>query len=148
MEMSTKFHTRTKRFFSSGQSLIEVVIALGIVVTVLVTLTQGTLKSFRALRESRNRTQATELAEEALEATRTIRDRDFAELSNGTYGLQRTYGIWTFIPNYDETDIFRRTLVIGDGSIADIKQIGVTVTWPEGNGTETVDLHSIIAKIE
>ena len=76
------------------------------------------------------RTQATFLAEEGLEAVRNIRDADYTNLVNGTYGLSTSGSQWDFSGSSDATDGFTRAVTIADGP-ANIKQVTSTVTWQQ-----------------
>ena len=64
------------RKFSTGQSLIEVVIVLGITVVVVVALVIVVLTSLKNAKFAQNQARATKYAQEALEQIKAIRDRD------------------------------------------------------------------------
>ncbi len=82
-------------------------------------------------------------AQEGLEATRNMRDRDFLSLTNGDHGLELVGGEWQFIAAPEDIDSFySRTVTIEDvyrddaGEIAetgeldqDIKKITSEVVW-------------------
>ena len=75
-----------KKINNKGQSLLEVIIALG-----LFAIAAGTVfillgSQFKSLEIVRDGTQAISLAEEGLEAVRTIRDRYWDELDLGNHG--------------------------------------------------------------
>lgn len=54
-------------------------------------------------------------AQEGLEATRSIRDRNFLELTNGDHGLALVSDQWTFIPAPEDIDgFYERTLTVED----------------------------------
>ena len=76
------------RWITAGQTLVETVIASGIAVMVLVTLVAGVTVSLRNVQFARNKAQATKYAQEASEAVRSIRDRDWNQFTNGDHGLQ------------------------------------------------------------
>lgn len=61
---------------SSGQTLVEIVIAIGLVAFVLVGLVAGTTVSLRSARLSHERNIANQLATSALEQERQSRDED------------------------------------------------------------------------
>jgi len=82
-------------------------------------------------------------AQEGLEATRNIRDRDYLDLVNGDHGLQLVSDMWSFIAAPELVDnYYSRTITVsevyrdGNGDIADTgtldletKKITSTVTW-------------------
>lgn len=63
---------------SKGQSLLELVIGLGLLTVVITVLTITTIGGLRNSQFSKNQTQATKLAQEGLEKVRAIRDRNYA----------------------------------------------------------------------
>ncbi len=62
---------------NKGQSLLEFVVSIGLVIVVITGLTITTVNGLRNSQFSKNQTQATKLAQEGLEQTRAIRDRDY-----------------------------------------------------------------------
>lgn len=76
------------------------------------------------------RMQAILYAEEGLEAVRNIRDEEFDNLTNGTYGLSQSGGEWVLSGSSDVQDIYTRQIVISDGGVKR-KDIEVTVTWQQ-----------------
>src|SRR5437879_249242 len=64
---------RRHRF--NGQTLIEVIVALGVAVILAVSLITTSLITQKAARSARNNTQATKLAQEYIEQIRVYRDR-------------------------------------------------------------------------
>jgi Tfp pilus assembly protein PilV len=59
-----------------GQSLVEVVIALAIAVTIVIAFTNATISSIRNANYAKNQNQATKYVQQALEVIRAIRDQD------------------------------------------------------------------------
>jgi Tfp pilus assembly protein PilV len=66
----------TKKINQSGQSLLEVIIALGIAVAIIISFTNATINAVRSAQYAKNQNQATKLAQETIEIVRTIRDQD------------------------------------------------------------------------
>ena len=60
----------------AGQSLLEVVIALAVIVIIVGALTFATISSIRNSQVAKNHAQATKLAQEGIEWVRTGRDRN------------------------------------------------------------------------
>ena len=116
--------------FEKGQSLVELVVAIGIFVIIASSLALLIFSSYDARRLAAEITQANFLAEEGLEATRSIRDNNWQGLTSGDYGLIISGGRWQFSGSSDITDgRFRRSVNIGDIGI-DRKKITSRVTWP------------------
>lgn len=83
--------------YENGQSLIELVIAIGIFVVVISSLAFLVFNGYAASYLASEITQATLLAEEGLEATRSIRDNSWVGLGGGDHGLSiDTGGHWVF----------------------------------------------------
>lgn len=61
---------------SKGQTMIELIIVLALVVIVVGALTFATIASLRNAQFAKNQAQATKLAQEGLEKLRSLRDRD------------------------------------------------------------------------
>lgn len=78
----------------SGQSLIELIIAIGIIVLVISSVAFLVIDSYVSGRLSKEITQANFLAEEGMEAIRSIRDNSWDDLSPGTYGLAISGSNW------------------------------------------------------
>ena len=119
--------------YSRGQILIELMIAMAIFVLVVAAVTLLVLGVFLSDRVSRERMEATFLAQEGIEAVRSIRDRDFDNLIPGVYGLRLTGNQWVFSGNYDKHGKFTRQITIsnvsGEIDPTDIKKIESEVTW-------------------
>lgn len=80
----------------SGQSLIELLVAMAIFVTVIGSISFLILDSYASLRLSEEITKANFLAEEGLETSRSIRDNSWSELSSGSHGLVISGNNWVF----------------------------------------------------
>ncbi len=126
-----------KSFFSkctsknSGFSLVEVLLASSLLVIIVLALGGTVMYGQESTRLSGERARATFLAEEALEAVRNIRDDDFANLVDGTHGLQIIGNQWEFSGTNDQTDsMFTRSVTI---STIDQyrKEVVATVSWQQ-----------------
>lgn len=121
--MYTGLKQRTKGF-----SLIEAVLAgalLGIFTTgVLGIVWYGE----QSIVEAGNRTRAIFLADEALEAVRSIRDANFNDVVAGVHGLSVQNHVWAFSGASDNTDIFSRKVTVQDVD-ANHKEISALVEW-------------------
>jgi Tfp pilus assembly protein PilV len=116
-----------------GFSVVEVLIA-GAVLTVFMAGIVSALVAFgKNINTSGNKQRAVMLSEEALEASRNIRDASFSNLIDGTYGLATTTNQWNFSGSSDQTGIFTRQTAISTVN-SNQKQITSTVSWSEGSG--------------
>lgn len=138
---------------SKGQSLVEVVIALGVVVVLAVSLVAASLVTQRSARSAKNNTQATKLVQQGIENLRIFRDRQgFSALANDN--------CWVLI-NTSDTDVgnwklantpsapcpesillaettFRRSIKIENGANSNQKKVTVEVTWVDSSGIQKV----------
>lgn len=69
-----------------GQTLIELIIVITVGASIVVALTFATISTLRNAQFAKNQTQATKLADEALERTRTGRNRDLSPIG-GNFSL-------------------------------------------------------------
>lgn len=78
-----------KKNFSRGQTLVEAVVVVGIVVLLVTGLIAGTTASLRSAQSGRTRTQAVSLAQEGIEIVRGIRDENWNTFATytGSYCL-------------------------------------------------------------
>jgi len=115
-----------------GFSLVELLVSVSVFLIFVIAIngTMGTVS--KATKNSANRERATVLAEEALEATRNIRDADFANLVDGTYGLSTSGSQWNFSGVSDVSGIFTRVLTISTIS-PNQKKVDVSISWADQN---------------
>lgn len=123
-----------------GFSLVEVLLAGAIFGLLITALVGAFLYGQEATALAGNRARALLLAEEGLEAVRSIRDAGYANLADGNYGLAVTGNQWTFSGIQDVSDIFTRQVNIAS---ADSKRKSVIsqVTWqqnPQRTGSVTL----------
>lgn len=121
----------------NGFSLLEVILAAALfgifAVALLSALSYGNSTAIRATERGR----ATYVAEEGLEAVRSIRSVNFSALTNGTFGLLTvTGGQWALTGTSDTTGHFTRVITISDHNTL-TKKIITTISWPDTNG-ETI----------
>lgn len=116
-----------------GQSLVELLIAMGIFALAVSTITWLIIDVYLADRAGRERMEATFLAQEGLEAVRSMRDSDFDSLNVGMFGLALAGNKWIFSGSSDTYKQFTRQIVIsevvGDIDQTDVKKIKSQVTW-------------------
>jgi hypothetical protein len=95
-----------------GQSVIELLIAIFVFTIAMATIIFLILDSEVASRKNVERTRAILFAQEGLEGVRSLRDKDFANLTNGTYGLILQGGKWVLQGTSDTTGTLTRTIDI------------------------------------
>jgi len=128
---------------NKGFSLIEVILAIAI----FAIITNGGIANIIGVlgqnRQSGEIIKANNLAQEGLEAVRSIGNRDFNLLTSGTKGIGVSSNLWTFDGTSDITDKYTRqilispisrdtygTLVSSDGTIdSDTWLVKSTVNW-------------------
>ncbi len=80
----------------SGQTLVELLLAMGVFVLAVSAITFIILDVYLSDRAGRERMTATFLAKEGMEATRSIRDNNWTSLTNGDHGLAISANKWIF----------------------------------------------------
>jgi prepilin-type N-terminal cleavage/methylation domain-containing protein len=120
-----------------GFSLVEVLLAATLFGMVSIAVVGALIYGRQSTNESGTRAQATLLAEEGLEAARSIRDSGFANLTNGTFGLAQAGSTWNFSGSADTNDIFTRSVTVANGG-TNRKTVTSTVSWPRQGGTSSV----------
>jgi len=130
-----------------GQTLIETVLALGIIAIILSGVTIVVTSSLSDASFSQNQTLATQYAQEGTEILRTIRSSDYAGFNkNGTYCLAK--GALTLpssspsctAPNVDS--FIRSVSIVKDGCSAKVAQTTVTVSWSDNKCSSGSYCHS------
>ncbi|MDO8517733.1 MAG: hypothetical protein Q7S26_00360 [bacterium] len=116
-----------------GFSLIEIIISSALVFVLATLFIKAVLAGEDGTVTAGSRVRAQLVAEEGLEATRNIRDANFANLVNGTWGISYGGSAWAFLGNSDTEGIFTRTVQIGTVD-AVTKAATSTATWQESGG--------------
>jgi len=89
-----------------GFSLVEVILAGSVFILIATVLVGAIIYGQESTVLSGKRVQAVFLAEEGLEVVRNIRDDDFSNLIDGTYGLQVVGGRWNIAGSSETIGIF------------------------------------------
>ena len=97
---------------TSGFSLIEIIIAIAIFSIIIAGGLTGFIPVLNQNRQSNEIIEANRLAEEGLEAVRSIRDRDFNLLSAGNKGIGVSSNLWNFSGTNDVSGKFTRQISI------------------------------------
>lgn len=116
----------------SGQSLVELIIAMGVIVLVISSVAFLVIDSYVSGRLSKEITQANFLAEEGMEAIRSIRDNSWDDLSPGTYGLAVSGNNWILQGSQEDVSLQLnegiRTITIEEIDL-DRKKITSQIDW-------------------
>lgn len=131
---------------TKGQTLAEVVVAIGVVVLLVTGLVVGTSVSLKASQYGKARSQAVQYAQEAIEIARNVRDNGWTTFA--TYGgvspvswcLDKS-GVWTAMSdscsaNIDNFYTRQVTLTWIDPKM----KVDVSVSWIDGNKTYTMPI--------
>ncbi|MFH2063186.1 MAG: LamG-like jellyroll fold domain-containing protein [bacterium] len=146
-----------------GQSLVEVIVAMAVFAVIGGAVVSVTLGSFSGLARGGEETQARALAQEALEAVRSVRDGAWNDLVHSPAKVSVVDGIWDLSAADSELidDRFTRTISVSDvcrdagGSIVEcpgvytdphIKTVTVEVSWsPMFSVTRTVRQEGLLS---
>lgn len=112
----------------AGQSLIEILMGVALMAMGISFATILIYGGQNVLIDRGNSLEARSLAEEGLDAARSIGARSWANLTNGTYGLNFANNKWSFSSGADYRNIFTRKVTVSDIG-QDEKQIASDVTW-------------------
>lgn len=124
----------TKKHRQAAFSPVEVLLAATIFGFLVVALIGAIIYGRISLSTSGDRGRAAFLADEAIEAVRSIRDSGFSNIPDGTYGLTQTGNQWNLSGTSDVSGIFTRQVTITTVD-ANRKTITANVSWPQGNTT-------------
>lgn len=131
-----------------GQTIVEAIVVIAVVVLLVTGLIAGTTTSLRSAQAGRSKNQALKYAEEALEYSRSMRDRswDSFQALSGAYCMSNTTPLLLV---YSATDTCTTNISTGEGSYSrkvtyawdGTKMIvTVSVSYPDGATTKEVTL--------
>jgi type II secretory pathway pseudopilin PulG len=115
-----------------GFSVLEIIFSAALAAIFVSVFVGALITSRNTAHRSGDQTRAVLVAEEGLEAVRSVRDRDFAGLTDGTYGVALANNRWDLTNTPDTTDIFTRSIEISSVDEG-TKKIDATVTWRYGD---------------
>ena len=123
-----------------GQALVEIFVSLGLLIIGALAMSSFSANIGLLKKYGPDQTRAVFLAEEGLEAMRSLRDRDFLLLSDGTHGIALNQnGRWDLSGASDTESEFTRTVTIAT-TAPRLKQITSSVTGPRTSITLTTAL--------
>ena len=135
-----------------GQSLVEAVVTLGIVLLMLSGLVIITLSSLHNAQASKNRAIASQFGQESLEIARRERDSGWSAfiVKDGKkycVGGQGTLSVTTDISSCPEVGSgFRRTLDFTYTPLTLTMNVASSVSWKEGETTKTASFVTIFTQ--
>ena len=120
-----------------GQSLLEAVVAVGIVILLITGLIAATTSTLRFGQMSKDRTQALQYAKEGMEIVRIIRDTNWDDIpqTTATYCLAKGARTLGGCPMDPIDAMFSRTINFSDDGTTcvapDCRKVTITVSWME-----------------
>lgn len=136
--------TRQIRNNQSGLSLVELLIAMALFVIVASGITFVVIDAMLATQHGKDYGVANYLNQEALEASASIRNRGWKNLTIGTHGFDNTSSYWDFAGTSNTIGQYSRRLIvdtvnrdenddivdIGGTLDPDTKKLTIQTTWP------------------
>lgn len=122
-----------------GQSLVELLLAIGIASAVLPAVITGFVSSREGKVTQDLRLRAVGYLKEAEEAVRVVREKDWTNFAvNGTYHPVISGSTWSLISGVESISDFTRSIIISDMNPIDpsVKLINITVSWGIGSTKE------------
>lgn len=134
----------------SGQALIEVLVALGVVLLLVTALIVGTTSSLKAIRFSKTKDEAVKYAQEGMELTRKLRSDDWEafQAKSGEWCLDET-GDWTEAIGVCPANIgnlFHRSVQFTWDAINARMDVIVMVDWSDDAIPHTTELETYFTK--
>lgn len=117
-----------------GQTLVEVVVALGVAILVITALVAATTTAVRNAQFAKNQSLATKYAQEGMEKARTLRDQNPTSFWNKSGSESEAIGIFTRVTTYNELENDKKM------------EVKVTVSWTEGSRTHKSEQVSYLTK--
>lgn len=119
-----------------GQTLIEILVALGIITVVVTALASVVVTSMGNVKFSKNQNQATQYAQEGIEIVRQIRDNSYTTFQgkNGTYCLGSS-NVLPPVPSVCNTanvgEFIRKVTVVQNGCDTNVAKVTINVSWQD-----------------
>lgn len=127
-----------------GIVLAEIILVSALMGIWVAALAAGAFRALESSSASDNRNKALSLATEGIEAARSIRNRQFSNLNNGSFILDLNNDQWNFTTGTEQIDNFLRSVEIVELH-PDVKQVNVTVNWQESNTfNKSITLSSVL----
>lgn len=128
----------------SGQSLVESVVTLGVVILLVTGLVVGTTSALKYAQSSRARSTATQYASEGLELARRERDSSWSTFArSGSFCVDATGGIPSD-PCALLENKYSRTVSYDYNDIAESVTVTSVVSWSEGAEIKEISLQTTL----
>lgn len=151
--------------YFKAMSLIEIIVVIGLFSVVMVSGVVVVIQSFNLNRDSTERNKARILAIEGIEAVKSIKRVNWANISPGQYGLDDSAGYWSLTAGTENIGKYERVVNVGEvyrdnlGNITEDEingfldesalKITVEVTWNyKGSINKAIEMSSYIAQWE
>ena len=125
MSMSIK---KVKLIGNKGQTLVEALVAIGIFLISINAIIFLIFAAQSISGDTKINQKAINYATEGIEAIRSIRNRDWDELTDGEHGLVFSGNQWNFSGVSDQKENLNRKITI-TAQANDIKNIKSLITW-------------------
>lgn len=130
-------------FNQNGFSLVEALLAVALFSIGVTSFVGAIVYGQQSTALAGSKARATFIAEEGLEAARNIRDEDFLNLVDGTYGVSTSGNSWALTGSSDTKDIFTRQVQIQTVD-SNRKRVTSIVSWqqtPQRTGSVILDTY-------
>lgn len=125
----------------SGQSLVELLIAIGLAAIILPALITAFVSSFEGKVQTEKRLEATTLLKETQEIVRSVREKGWSTFAvNGTYHPTLSGSTWSLTSGTTTVNGFIQSIVISDVSRDDTTNAIVTTGGTVDPSTKKVDI--------
>jgi hypothetical protein len=125
----------SKKVKASGFSVVEVLLAATIFATLSIAVIGAVVYGRNSTADSGERLRANMLAEEGLEATRNIRNAGYANLTDGTYGLAQSGGVWSLSGSADTSGLYSRSVTVAANG-TNRKLVTSNISWSGVSGSQ------------
>ena len=141
-----------KHVSSQGQTIIEVVIALAVGILLLTGITVAVTTSLNNAHYSKEQNQASQLAQEGIDAMRSIRDSSYTTFIGYSPSTQYCLNDGQTVPEISCSQIdqtFTRTVAFSDNDpscaidATTYRKVTVAVTWSDGRCSDGALCHNV-----
>lgn len=146
----------------SGVSLIELLVALGGSIFVVMAIVGLLMSSMRLYKLANNRSEAVNLASQSMEISFMLKNKDwekFYSLADGEYHIASTANSWEYVAGPTQDGLYTKKLniehVYRDNSATitdvgtvdpDMVKIRSIVSWNQSGNSENIELVSYISR--
>lgn len=119
---------KVSRQLNSGSVLVSALLSITLLALIATGVIGVLFISSEGVVRSGMHQRALAVADEGMEAVRSIRDADFSELASGTYGLEISDGEWQLTNSAMDVNNLSRSVEITELD-SDTREVAVTVNW-------------------